>query len=223
MKIDDNKISNLLPIGYLFLVVLGLIKESLIYNQIGINILSYSSITDILISPIVTLTNNFILFPVIIVFAFIMYYGILVHPIKNRDKKWVKKSINNRNKDFWERSDKKIKADLFNLYWVMLIVFISAVYVGTGLKKGQSISQDINNNDLEYQHSLTYIYSDKTVKISLIGANSVNYFYVEKGENNVKISPVTAIKSLEKLNDEKDREGKKSTAVNNKINKTYKI
>jgi hypothetical protein len=57
MKLSEN-LQKLLPYGYLFLVVMGIIKESIFYYQIGINILKYTTIMDVLISPIATLTSN---------------------------------------------------------------------------------------------------------------------------------------------------------------------
>lgn len=54
----NNKLSDtqsVLSIGYIFLIIPGIIKEGLIYGQIGINILNYSDIQDILISLIATM------------------------------------------------------------------------------------------------------------------------------------------------------------------------
>ena len=45
MKFTEN-LQKLLPFGYLFLVVLGIIKESVFYHLIGINILKYSKKID---------------------------------------------------------------------------------------------------------------------------------------------------------------------------------
>lgn len=47
-----EKLQNLIPLGYLFLVVMGILKESVYFYQLKINILKYSTIMDILISPI---------------------------------------------------------------------------------------------------------------------------------------------------------------------------
>lgn len=209
MKIDDNKISNFLPIGYLYLVAVGIIKESLIYGQIGINILSYSSITDILLSPIVNLTSNLIFLPLILIIAFFLYYVGVVFAFKNREKKWVRKYIVKMKQGFWERTEKEIKTGLFHKYLITLTLGIFCVYIGFGLAKGRDIAQEINKNKMEYNHSLSFISSDKTEKIFLIGANSAYYFYVEKGNDNIKISPITAIKTLEIVNEEKDREREK--------------
>ena len=46
------------PFGCLFFVILGMLKESIYYYQVGINILKYSNIMDILISPIANLTST---------------------------------------------------------------------------------------------------------------------------------------------------------------------
>nr|WP_309757508.1 hypothetical protein [Flavobacterium sp.] len=57
MKLSEI-VQRTLPFGYLFLVVLGIIKESIYYYQVGINILKHSNIMDVLISPIADLTST---------------------------------------------------------------------------------------------------------------------------------------------------------------------
>ncbi|RZK57783.1 MAG: hypothetical protein EOO91_09510 [Pedobacter sp.] len=61
MKFSED-LQKLIPFGYLFLVVMGILKESVIFYQLGINILKYSTLMDILISPIATLTTHPITF-----------------------------------------------------------------------------------------------------------------------------------------------------------------
>ena len=97
MKLSEN-LQKLLPFGYLFLVVIGILKESVFFYQIGINILKYSSIMDILISPIATLTSNpIILVAVIIVTTFCYAYPIVL--AKRRNKKWAQKLATLKNED----------------------------------------------------------------------------------------------------------------------------
>ena len=57
-----EKIQHLLPLGYLYLVIVGILKETAFFYQIGINILKYSSIMDVLMSPIATLTTHPLIF-----------------------------------------------------------------------------------------------------------------------------------------------------------------
>ena len=53
-----EKLLQFLPLGYLYLIILGILKQSLLYNQLGVNILNYSSVMDILLGPIADLTAN---------------------------------------------------------------------------------------------------------------------------------------------------------------------
>ena len=85
-----DKVQNLLPLGYLFLVILGIVKESIFYYQIGINIIKYSSIMDILISPIAAITSHPVFFIVIIV-LFIFFFKLPQILLKNEDKEWLHK------------------------------------------------------------------------------------------------------------------------------------
>ncbi|MBC5837492.1 hypothetical protein [Flavobacterium muglaense] len=80
-------IQKILPFGYIYLVVLGIMKESIYYYQIGINILKYSNIMDILISPIADLTSN----PIILI-GFFIFISLLfltsIYISKNFNKNW---------------------------------------------------------------------------------------------------------------------------------------
>jgi hypothetical protein len=68
-----EKIQGLLPLGYLYLIILGLLKESILFYQLGVNILKYSSITDILISPIADMASSPILIIIIISVVLIFF------------------------------------------------------------------------------------------------------------------------------------------------------
>ena len=86
-----EKIQNLLPIGYLYLVLMGILKESLLYYQLGINILKYSTIMDILISPIADLTANPVLLGPAVILFFILPFLIIRFLSAKSNKKWVQK------------------------------------------------------------------------------------------------------------------------------------
>jgi hypothetical protein len=57
MKNLEN-LQSYLPLGYLYLVILGIIKETVHFYQLGINILKYSTLMDILIGPIADLMSH---------------------------------------------------------------------------------------------------------------------------------------------------------------------
>jgi hypothetical protein len=67
MKNLEN-LQTYLPLGYLYLVILGIIKESIHFFQLGINILKYSTLMDVLLSPIADLMSHPLIFVLFIVF-----------------------------------------------------------------------------------------------------------------------------------------------------------
>lgn len=83
-----TNLERLLPFGYLILVILGIVKESVFYYFIGVNILKYSNLMDVLISPISDLTSH----PIVLggfSFYVLLLYIYFIYISKNTDKKWV--------------------------------------------------------------------------------------------------------------------------------------
>lgn len=189
-----EKIQNLLPLGYLLLVVLGIIKESVFFLQMGINILKYSSIMDVLISPIATLTSNLILLGgTVLMFIFHFYLPKMLY--KRRHKKWVEEMFELRETEE-ELSDKELK-NHFLMGSVKILSFaLLALFLGIGLGEGIGVSKKIKHNKLSYDYKLNYN-TGESEEIAMIGSNSLYYFYLSKGNPSVKIAPVSSIKSIE--------------------------
>jgi len=189
-----DKVEHLLPLGYLYLVVLGILKETVFLYQLDINILKYSSIMDVLISPIATMTSNAAVFAIIILIIALSYYlpSVLY---KHGHKKWFIKNFDLK-KTKGEVPDAEIKE-----YYLFIAVrtfasFLLSVYIGFGVAEGYMTSQKIKNNKLEYDYKLNYN-TGESETIFLIESNSLYYFYVAKGEKSIKIAPISGIKNLE--------------------------
>jgi hypothetical protein len=189
-----EKLQNLLPLGYLFLVVMGILKESIFYHFIGVNILKYSSIMDILISPIATLTSHYILIIVVTIIIVFHFYlpGILY---KYHHKKWVEEAFH-LNKIEGELSEKVLKNHFVNSTVIILALMLLSFFQGFGISDGFMLSNRIKNNKMKYDYRLNYN-TGESEEISMIGSNSVYYFYLSKGNPSVKIAPVNSIKSIE--------------------------
>ena len=189
-----EKAQNLLPLGYLFLVVLGILKESVFFHQIGINILKYSSIMDILISPIATLTSS----PIILIVVFLMFVFHFCLPsilYRYKHKKWMIKRFE-LDKMKEEQSEVALKRVFLNAAILILSAMLLSFFLGFGIGGGQNISKKIRQNKLNYSYKLNYN-SGESEDIYLIESNSAYYFYVAKGNPAIKIAPVGAIKSIE--------------------------
>lgn len=190
MKYTD-RLEKLLPFGYLYLVILGLIKESVFHYLIGINILKYSTIMDILISPIATMTSHPIVLIGIVVFVLLMFgYAMLLK--KYRHKAWIQKSLKLESGHSKEEVDSIFRGHAFNYIAFGLLSF----FLGVGIGNGTIVAKNIKSGKIEYSNKLNYN-SGESEEVYLINTNSVYYFYIAKGSKTVKIAPLGAIKSLE--------------------------
>ncbi len=189
-----EKIQHLLPLGYLYLVILGIIKETAFFYQLNINILKYSSIMDVLISPIATLTSNPFVFIIITIILVSSYY-LPSFLFKYDHKKWVQK-IFELKKTKNELADEEIKNYYLFISIRFLAVFLLSVYLGYGVGEGFTISKRIENNKLKYDNKLNYA-SGESEEVCILETNSLYCFYVEKGKQIVKIAPIGGVKNIE--------------------------
>ena len=193
---NNEELQRFLPFGYIYLVVLGILKESIHYYYLDINILKYSSIMDILISPIADITS----YPVLLlILGSVLIILILL-------KKYILKNINTKfSKDLLKIKDNenlskkeievRINRFLIGFYSAMLISF----FLGFGFSGGYSLAKKIKDGTINFEkHSKTINFnSDESKTVYVIDHNSSYYFYVEKGKNNIEICPIGSIKSIE--------------------------
>lgn len=190
-----DKIQNLLPLGYLFLILLGIAKDSIFYYLLGINIIRYSSIMDILISPIAAVTSHPVFF-ITIAALFVFFYNLPQILIKNEDKKWIHKMFGMENENISTLPENKKKEYYANNSISFLSFFLLCLFLGYGVADGLFISNQIKNNTLQYNYTLNYN-DEKSESVYLIGSNTAYYFYTTKGNPRIKIAPVGSIKNLE--------------------------
>lgn len=195
MKNSEN-LQNLLPFGYLYLVIMGILKESVFYHQIGINILEYSTIMDILVSPISTLTSNPIVFLAVLIFIFFLY-AFIKFLSRNRQKKWALKLSSPKNHE--TLNEKEIALHYTNLFITVTALGLLSFFLGIGLGSGSGLSRKIEDNKLKYHQKLNFN-TGETEPVYLINTNSSYYFYLTKGNKNVKIAPIGSVRNIELIN-----------------------
>ena len=191
MKLVE-KIQNLIPIGYLFLVVMGILKESVFFYQLKINILKYSTIMDILISPVADLTSNPILLLFFILFTFFTLL-LLIYSYHNRHESWIKQVFTIKEN---ELSNEVLKSKLTKVFLLIISIGLMSFFLGLGIGGGFKIAKKIRENKLDYKQKLTFN-TGETENIFLIDVNSAYYFYLTPKSNSVKIAPIGAIKNIE--------------------------
>ena len=177
-----DKTQNILYLGYIFLIVLGIINETLFYSQFGINILEYSDILDVLISPISKLSSNVSL---LIISSFVILILIAVPKMsrKLKDKKWLTSFLK------LDPSETKIEKKVFEGLTVFSIIFFIGIFVGAGHGKGLNLKQKIESGEVKYNNQINFI-DGELLDAKLIGKNSSYVFYLIEGDTEVKISPI---------------------------------
>ena len=192
-----DKIQNILPLGYLFLVLLGIAKESIYYYQIGINIIKYSSIMDILISPIAAITSHPV-FAIVIIILFTFFCNLPQLLFKYESSVWLHKNIgtDNKNPDFIQLPENERKEHYLTVSIKFFAFFLLSIFLGYGLADGNILSEKIKNNQLNYNYKLNYA-DETTENVFIIGSNTAYFFYVTKNSPIIKIAPTASIKNIE--------------------------
>lgn len=78
MKVKKLSIQEYLSLGYIYLVVLGIISDVIYYKFFGIDILNYSTILDVLITPINIMAHDLKVPVLFIITIGLGYYLIVV-------------------------------------------------------------------------------------------------------------------------------------------------
>jgi len=162
-----------LSAGYFFLLLLGVITESVFYRIIGINILQYAGLSDILISPISLLTANpFLIIILLIITGFTYLFMKHLLP-KMANRKAAGKAV--------PISDTRL---LLLMAQFVLFLFIG-IEIGRGLKLKAKIAEGKTLPDFIIKFSES---GEQPVKV--VGQNASYLFYVPEGEKQVIICPI---------------------------------
>jgi hypothetical protein len=188
-----NYLRDVITFGYFFLLIIGFMTDSIMYDNLGIEILHYSSVFDLLVSPIVTMTSNVQIFISTMILLF--GYPLLMKWLdKNHgDKQWVRKFRiglgSSKNKGLGSR------LGLF-LSSLLLLIFYS---VGIASGRANALNEKIGTKTYKLTHRLDFKDGTK-MSVMLIGQNTQYIFYVPEGTSDITVSPMlTNIKKLVQL------------------------
>lgn len=193
-----KSLQEVLSIGYLFLLLLGLIRETLTYGILGINIMSYSSILDILLSPIIILTGNRILLGAVVITPLLFYWGLKLSEKfhhRNKEKAWYQKRFN------VAELDKEYGKENFSMTFVLSMTFglLLGVFSGAGIMDGYELKEELDEGLPKMTHVLTFV-DKEAIPVKIIGQNSQYVFYVMGKQKEIAISPIQGnIKRIEQL------------------------
>ncbi|MBW1295916.1 hypothetical protein [Aquimarina litoralis] len=177
-----GSIQEYLSIGYVFLLVLGVVSYSIYYGLIGINIISYSNISDILLSPVIIFTKGIVV-PLAIIGFTIIVYLILYFSSKN--------SLKRKEQLIAKIGEEKYHKRLLQLKGMKSIfpaIILFSFYIGYALGGGAKTRDKIKNKTYKADHTVTFV-DNETLDIKVIGQNSLYIFYVLENSSEILISP----------------------------------
>lgn len=167
------RLSEILPLGYLYILILGILAESLYYGLIGINFLSYASILDVLLGPIAILTDKPLLLIILVVTGTLFYYLMI---IKHR------KSNKPQAPD--------VTVDGTMAFITVMAVMVLAAFIGYGMGRGFKERSRIAENDIEHNSTLHFLNGEKK-EVRMLGNTSTFIFHIQKDQKSISISPIS--------------------------------
>lgn len=177
-----SSIADYLSLGYLYLLLLGVASDSIYYGLLGINIISYSSVLDVLLSPITHLTSN-LKFPVVVIVIPAVMFA------------WLKLSFwfyNRRRAPDQRVKELNMLGKMVSLQraWLILSAWVVfGMFIGFGLGGGRTLQNKLAAGDMDADRRI--IFQDNlSEEVKWIGNNSTYAFYVRAGEKTVTVSPI---------------------------------
>ena len=187
-----------LSFGYLYLLLLGVVSDSIYYGMVGINIISYSTILDVLLSPIVRLTDNIVLPLVIIVLPVLGYFYtrlIMFLEKKKKEKQMLKDGYVEPKPNVFDKLSMK------TIWFMFTCLIIFTTFMGYGVGGGSKQKERLASGNAKPDTELFY-QDGRSEKVRVIGNNSEYIFYIQQNAKKVSVSPIKEnirlIRELEK-------------------------
>lgn len=177
-EIIIKEFQGIIGFGYIILIILGMIFESIYYGQFGINIFNYSGILDFLLVPF---RRPLVLGILIGVFIFMyLYFFVLYGFLKKKHPKFHKRFYSR-----FSEKDNLMKSKIIMLLAFYLLITISWAFVTSKKDKEKLFEQKLNIR-IEYDTK-----GDKMIDGKMIGKNEINIFLLDN-KNEVLIIPLNS-------------------------------
>lgn len=186
MILPLSGLQDYLSLGYLLLLILGLVREVIYYGFLGINILEYDSIQDVLLSPLVFLVSKWVV-PLILIALTMGSIFFIQYAAKQNAKK--KATQNEADSAPQEEATKDPVAERINGVIIAIVILIIPFFMGSGIGSGSKVAERIESGDVKMNRVL-YFQDDQEQAVYLIGQNSEYLFYVAEGDSTITITPI---------------------------------
>lgn len=187
---SQRSIQDYLSLGYIYLLTLGILREVIYFGFLEINILSYSNVLDVILSPLVLMSEKPMIVTFLIIFSVIVYffYSYLIKKHKNSSLKP-------------SSPDVKVytKSDIFQGSIILYAIFVLSFFLGTGIGSGYKHAQTLAKGEFKMTHKITFMDQEK-IEAKVLGSNSQYIFYVLKNKKSISISPIPGnVKTIDEL------------------------
>lgn len=185
-------------IGYLYLIILGIVSDAIFYGIFGVSYLNYTTILDALISPVSLLTNNWKISLFLLLMFWLMYLyftkWMFLFYKKLRTKKWYAKVYNIEK---WDKRYEELEKKKNIIPGMMFVFFLLFVSMRTGM--GIGMKYKYTNKEIVPDHTLIFKDNSK-LDIRKIGQNSAYFFYFIPGEKVLTATPIADnLKQIKRL------------------------
>jgi hypothetical protein len=184
----EFSIQDYITIGYLYLVLIGVINIAIYYSSFNINIFDYIAISDILLAPINMLFLDYMnTLMILIIIGIISYLS-----------KFLFLGINKLFENYSNKINKPIPTIVYRPE-IMFILLFSYIFLVMSINMTNRVNTKVKN--MTYKLNTTLTFSDNSQKdVYVIAITSVYLFYVEKGEDMVTIVPIGGnVKSMKDI------------------------
>lgn len=178
---SSYSVQELLSLGYVFLVLLGIISDVIYYSFLDVEILAYSTILDVLISPINIIARD------LRVFAIFAGTVLAFYVLMNTFIPFLNKRFGSSPGASAPEKEPKKKRELSPIIFIAIMIF--SLYFGYGLGRGRKTMERIERGEISWSHELVFQDGDRDT-VYLLGNNSSYLFYVPRETYQITISPI---------------------------------
>ncbi|MCK7592929.1 hypothetical protein [Pseudomarimonas salicorniae] len=172
-------VSELLALGYVYLLILGIANQSLFYGLLGVNFLAWSDALDVLISPIALLTERPGRLAVLVLLVALLYPYTM----------WIQRLA--RKRRLAQGGEQALRKDtpLVNAWLAYSACVLVFGYIGFAAGSGSEVRKRLAEGKAEVDHRIEF-QDGSVIEAELVGKNTGFLFYFIPGETELSIVPL---------------------------------
>ncbi|HMS02917.1 MAG TPA: hypothetical protein PKE51_08075 [Gemmatimonadaceae bacterium] len=199
-------LQELITLGYLYLLAVGIVSDWVYYRHFDLPILSYSDALDVLLSPLTWLEREPRFFATLLaVVGGSMLVASVLRQVSARRLKMLRAATDTDDETI-DKATAAVKT-LTVAQFLLPAIFAFSGYVGYATGVGRSRADDMRRGELRVDHQLSF--SDgRVLRARIVGNNSGFVFYVPDSARQVVISPLReTVVALQRLPSSVDTAG----------------